>query len=214
MAPSNRKITVVFGVRKYRTLSAFRNQAIKVSADIAAYPLIFVTPNPTVASVNTHLDTMDAAQVLVDTGGVNAVATRNAARNIVMEDMHAWERYVQGLIAAETDFDQKMVIAVSSGLDIRVNGVRVKKDLELTQLITPGMMKMVARAAGPKAAYEWQMSQNNGTSWTTLPVTNVAKTTVSGLTAGLRYLFRFRSTVKNVTSGWSTSESFIYTINP
>lgn len=208
MAPLNRKINVIFGVGKYRTLDAFRGQAIKVSADIAAYTLIFVTPVPAVSAVNADIAALDAAEVLVQTREVNAVATRNAARNVVTEDMHAWERYVQGLIAAEPDPDQKMIIASSSGFDIKVNGVRVKRDLTIVQQTTPGLVKLVARAAGTGAAYSWQMSTNNGTTWIDLPITNVAKTTVSGLSTGTRYVFRFRSTIKNVTSAWCPQISF------
>lgn len=214
MAPLNRKINVSFGISKYRSQGAFKGQATKVSADIAAYTLIFVTPNPTVASVNGHLAALDAAQILVEIRAENGVSTRNAAHNVVVADMRAWERYVQALIDAEPDPDQKMIIASSSGFDVKINGTYAKPDLKITPIATPGMANLVGKAAAKTAAYEWQMSSNNGTIWTTLPVTNSAKTTISGLIAGTRYVFRFRSTVKNVTSGWCTAVSFIYTVNP
>ncbi len=209
MAPLNRKITVVFGISKYRSYGAFRMKATHVSADIAAYTTIFATPSPTVSAVNGHISAMDAAQILVETRAENGVATRNAARTLVTDDMETWVAYVQGLIRVEPDPEQQMIIASSSGLDIKVNGVRVKPSLAVKQLITPGMVKLVGQSAALKAAYQWQMSINNGVSWTDLPVTNVANTTVSGLTSGARIVFRFRSTVKNVTSGWSLAVSFV-----
>ena len=214
MAPLNRKINVAFGFGKYRSQSAFNGQATKVSADIAAYTLIFVTPDPAVSAVNADIASLAAAQILVETRAANGVATRNAAHNVVVSDMRGWERYVQSLIDAEPDPDQKMIIASSSGFDVKVNGVYAKPDLKITQLNTPGMVKLVGKAPAKTAAYEWQMSSNNGTTWITLPVSNSTKTTVSGLIAGTRYVFRYRSTVKNVTSGWCSPVSFIYTINP
>ena len=209
MAPLNRKITVVFGISKYRSYGAFRSKSTHVSADIGAYTTIFVTPSPTVSAVNGHISAMDAAQILVETRAENGVATRNAARTVVREDMESWVAYVQGLIRAEPDPEQQMIIATSSGLDIKVNGAYVKPLLKATQMPTPGAVKLVAQAAGNRAAYEWQMSTNNGTTWVDLPTNNTASTTVTGLAVGTRLLFRFHSVVKNEISTWSYSVSVI-----
>ncbi len=214
MAPLNRRINVVFGISKYRRLGEFRNKVIGIKADIANYTAIFATPLPTVLQVNTDFTALDTAQALVETRAPNGVATRDAARKTVTDDMRAWQRYVQGLIDAETDPDQKLIIANSSGFDITVNGVRVKPDFKVIQMATPGTVKLVARSAGMRAAYSWQMSANNGSTWTDLPITNVANTSVAGLTLGARYVFRFRSVVKNVTSPWSFTVSVVMQINP
>jgi hypothetical protein len=59
----------------------------------------------------------------------------------------------------------------------------------------------VPRRAG--AFYEWSTSSDGGKTWTPIATTNTAKTLVSGLTAGTTVSFRYRTTLKNVTSDWS-----------
>ncbi len=208
MAKKKKIIVVVFSLVKYRRLGDFKYKIVGISADIDANTTIFVTPVPTVASVNGHLVDLDGAQALVQQRVPGGVATRNAAYNVVLVDIRSWLRYVQDLIDKEPDPEQQMIIATSSGFDIKVNGAINKPDLKVVQT-GPNTVKLVARSAASRAAYSWQMSINNGTTWTDLPVTNAAKTTVSGLTAGTRYVFRFRSTVKNVVSNWSYTVSIV-----
>ena len=62
------------------------------------------------------------------------------------------------------------------------------------------MAKLVAKAVKRGAAYEWEMSSDGGKTWVTVAKSTVANTTVSGLVAGTLYMFRFRSTVGQVTS--------------
>ncbi len=209
MATLKRRVVVVFSLVRYRRLGDFRYKTGGISADIAAATGVFATPVPTVLVVNGHITAFDAAQVLVETRAINGVATRNAAYNVVVDDMRAWLRYVQALIDAEPDPEQQLIIANSSGFDVRVNGVYIKSPFKVTQLPTPGMVKLAAISAGSRAAYNWQVSSNNGATWADLPITNIAKTTATGLTSGARYIFRFRSVVKNVVSGWCLPVSIV-----
>jgi hypothetical protein len=67
----------------------------------------------------------------------------------------------------------------------------------------PQEVVLRAKAAKGHAVYEWQSSSDGGKTWIALAPTTQANTTLSGLTLGVAYQFRFRTTVKRVTSDWS-----------
>ncbi len=209
MATLKKRITVVFSLTRYRRLGDFRFKVMGVSATIAGNTTIFATPVPTVLVVDGHISDFDDAQTLVEQRALGAVAVRDEAMNIVVDDMRAWVRYVQGLVDAAADFEAGMIIAEASGFDIKVNGVYIKPPLRVVQTPTPGTIRLIAIAAGSRSAYEWQQSINNGTTWTNLQTTNVANTTVTGLNSGTRYAFRFRSIVNNTPSAWSSVVSIV-----
>ena len=79
----------------------------------------------------------------------------------------------------------------------------MKPELRIKLTDNPNVIKLIAIAAGKRAAYEWQQSTNNGVSWTTLFTTTKASAEVRGLASRTSYLFRFRSVVGTFTSGWS-----------
>jgi hypothetical protein len=54
----------------------------------------------------------------------------------------------------------------------------------------------------PAPFYEWWMS-TDGKTWVAIATTNTAKTVVPGLTAATTVSFRYRTTLRNVTSEWS-----------
>ena len=209
MAKLKKRVTVVLSLTRYNRLGDFRYKVVGVSADIAANPTLFATPLPTVATVDTNIGLMDDGQALVEQRKPGGVDARDAAYNVVVDNVRTWLRYVQNLIDAEPDPIQQMLIANSSGFDIRVNGVYIKPPLRIIPLETPGQLKLLAVAAGQRAAYSWQMSSNNGASWVDLPVTNSASTTVTGLATGARLLFRYHYTVKNIAGPWSFNVSVI-----
>ena len=203
MTQLKKRVVVVFNLSKVRRLGDFRYKVGGISNAIGGNTTVFATPLPTVLIVNGHITAMDAAQADVELRLQGSVAIRNAAFNVVVSDIRAWVRYVQALIDAEPDYEQQLIIAGSSAFDTRVNGVYIKPPLKAIALPTPGSVKLTAVSAGKNAAYNWQQSINNGSTWVELPPTNVANTAVSGLNAKASYLFRFRSVVKNVVSAWS-----------
>jgi hypothetical protein len=61
---------------------------------------------------------------------------------------------------------------------------------------TSGTVKLAARAAGPRASYEWEWSIDGGKTWMQLPPTLQSKTTLTGVAPGTNAEFRFRSVTK------------------
>lgn len=202
MAKDKKRAMAVFNISKLRRLGDFREKVELILADIGGNTTLFPTPSPTVAIVNGHISNLADAQVLVGQRVPGSVAVRNEAYSVVVTDIRNWQRYVQGLADVAT-FEQAVILITSAGFDLRVNGVYIKPDLRIMLTVNPNVIRLIAKSAGKGAAYEWQQSINNGVLWTNLPVTNVANLQVGGLTSKATYLFRFRSTVKGVTSGWS-----------
>ncbi len=215
MAKSKKRPLAVFRFRSYLILGVFIQQLRDVLADIDAQATIFVTPDPTTASVEANIVLLIEAETNVGKRVVGSVQARNNAYSVVKDDVYALLRYVQALADAAASEDASKAIITASGFDLRVNGVIQKPALAIKPTATPGMVKIVAKAVAKRAAYEWQMSSNNGASWTAVGTTLGAHTTAMGLAAGTRYLFRFRSTTpKEGTSGWSAPTVYIYTLPP
>ena len=78
----------------------------------------------------------------------------------------------------------------------------MKADLTTKPGKASGQVTLEAKAAKGKASYDWEYS-TDGKTWTPLPTTLVAKTTVSGLTPLTTYSFRHRVlTQKDGQSDW------------
>ncbi len=70
-------------------------------------------------------------------------------------------------------------------------------------------MKLMAKAVRRGAAYQWEMSADGGVTWVSIGITTIADTKVPGLTRGATYMFRLRSTVGRVTSGYCDPISYM-----
>src|SRR4051812_21472650 len=183
MATAKRRVVVVFNIAKFRRLGDFRYKVTGIAGDLAANSTIFTTLVPTIIVFNGHVAAMDAAQAQVVQRIVGAKAVRNAAYTVVADDVRSWLRYVQGLIDLAPSEEEALIIATSSGFDVKVNGVFEKPALTVKATINPTTVKLVAKAVPGKkrASYEWQMSTNSAVTWINLPTTLVANTKVGGL---------------------------------
>lgn len=208
MATDKKRPTASFNFKAYRRFGDFRDKVGTISANIAGNTTLFATPSPTVLVVNGHIVAMNDAQVLVGQRVPGSKAVRDNAFQVVKTDIRGWLRYVQGLADAGS-YEQAIILITSAGFEVKVNGIFMKPDLRIKLTNNFSVIKLIAKSAGPRGAYEWQQSINNGASWTNLPTTTKANTEVSGLTAKTSYLFRFRSVVKSVTSSWSNPVSII-----
>jgi hypothetical protein len=64
-------------------------------------------------------------------------------------------------------------------------------------------------AASPRPAYYgWRISLNGGQTWT-VSGTNDCYTDFSGIPSGTLIMVEYNTTVKNVTSAWSSSETLL-----
>jgi hypothetical protein len=157
-------------------------------------------PTPPLATVTSHLDSLEAAEALAKGPAKGAAAARDVAQKVVEDDLSGLKAYVAMIIAM--NIAQALAIMEAAGMTPKRFTPRHKALLALLMGAAPGQILMEAKAVGKSAAYEWQYSTDGAKTWTAMNMTNVAHTALLGATAGTTYSFRFRTTQKNVTTDW------------
>jgi hypothetical protein len=162
---------------------------------------IFANPTLALSLVAQHIDDLNAAEVLAQTKAKGAVQARDDKKAVVVDDLFVLKTYVQSLCR----LNQAIALTIIAAAGMSPKGFRLYHKPELSAVMgkIPLQVVLRAKAAKGKAAYEWAYSADSGKTWTAIPVTTSADTTVDGLAVGTSYQFRFRSTVKRVTSDWS-----------
>jgi hypothetical protein len=157
-------------------------------------------PTTTIAltTVSTDADALQTAQTAALTKGIGLAETRNHKLATVFTDLDTLRTNVQTVVDADTAHAAE--IAQACAMSLKKAPKRQKAQLAAKMTTTPGVAKLVAKAVKRGAAYEWEMSSDGGKTWVVVAKSTVASTTVSGLVAGTIYMFRFRSTVGQVTS--------------
>jgi len=166
----------------------------------------FTTPSPTLPTVTTDLNNLDAAESKALTKVKGAAEDRDSKKEIILKDARALLAYVQGV--ADNNLPNAETIIMSAGLSIKKKKMHVKGLLQTKQSQASGTILIIAKAAASRASYEWQMSPDM-INWTNLPSTLQAKTSVSGLTPLKTYYFRYKAVLKKGESDWSTFVSAV-----
>jgi hypothetical protein len=166
-------------------------------------------PNPPIAlaTVTGEIADLETAETAVKIRGKGAADTRNLKLKALMTSLKVLETYVQSIVAGNETEGQAIVQA--AGMGERRKTSRQKPALAAAMSPTFGLVALRAKAAGKRAAYEWQYSGDGGKTWVPIALTTLASTTVPNLAAGTTYLFRVRSTVGHVASDWSQTISFL-----
>lgn len=165
----------------------------------------FPTPPTAFIAVTGHITALQTAETLARTKVAGAAAARNIKYEVVLKDLRSYQNYVQGLADAAADRPTAIAIIEASGFGLRIEGVKVKPPLSAKLTNASGTVKLIAKSAGIKATYDWEMSLDNGLTYTALPSTLKAKTMPSGLPLYVRILFRFRTLNGLGLSPWSTA---------
>ena len=167
---------------------------------------IWVTdPAPKLAKVTDDLDGLEAAEVKARIGGAGAVKARDLQKDVVECDLLGLHWCVQQAVFANPG-KEDLVIA-SAGMTRKLVTSTTKDPLSARMGV--GEVIIEAKSAGQRAGYEWQMSSDGGVTWVTFGFTQMADTSVPGLTVGKVYHFRVRTTVKRTTSDWSPAIAFM-----
>jgi hypothetical protein len=183
-------------------------QAKTLYAEIAANPGFFPVPDPTMAVANANLAKLEAAETVALTKAKGAVEARDLALRAVLDDMHHIKAYVQKMADANPTSAEAIIAA--STLGVRKARVHSKQDLQAKHGTVSGTVHLVAKAVSPRAAYAWQVSLDQKT-WTDVPQTMQAHTSVPNLPVGITHYFRSRSLTKSGTSDWSQIVSIVVT---
>jgi hypothetical protein len=154
---------------------------------------------------------LDKAEAAAANRGKAEVKARNATYTNLKKSLRATRAAVQGLCDAAPDAAHAEAIAVAASLGVKNKPVRTKAPFA-GKAAGNGVVKLYVKVPGKRGArvyYEWRMSTDGGTTWTSLPGTNVSSTQVQGLTWGQKVLFESRTTLQNVPSAWSQSISVL-----
>ena len=125
---------------------------------------------------------LDTAETATKTRAIGTVAARNAARSDLLSQIHAARALVQS--AADADPAHAEAMITSAGMAVRKPTTHTTAPFNATQGPTSGPFVPVANAARRRASYDWQWSPDGGKTWTELPLTLQAKTTVAGIRCG------------------------------
>lgn len=166
----------------------------------------FPTPNPSLATVTTDINALDAAESVALNRAKGSAGARDVQKAVVDKDLYGLQAYVQSI--ADANPANAIAIIESAGMSVRRIGIRQKGDFEVKHGKASGSVILSAKSAGPRASYEWEVSNDN-VNWRDLPDTIKSRTTVSGLTPGATFHFRFRSITKNGEGSWSQVVSIV-----
>ena len=203
MAKKNRRPIAVFQFSKFAKIHDFIAKIRAIILSMTNAPLIFVTPNPTLASVTTDVNALDVAQTEAETRVVGATGQRDIKYVTVVQDVHDVVAYVQKVADEAGNVVTAEAIINASGLAVKINGVFQKPPLEARRGLLSGTVDLVAKAGKQRETHEWQMSTNNGASWTNLTSTLRCRTLVTGLTRLTTVYFRHRLITKTGPGDWS-----------
>jgi hypothetical protein len=167
----------------------------------------FPNPSPPLATVTADLDALEAAEVVAQSRAKGTAKARNHKKKIVQDDLMALKAYAMQIASQHPE--RAGEIYESAAMALKRYTPRPMPEISAQMGAEPGEVMLRAKAAGRRAAYEWQMSSDGGATWTTIGTTTVADTHVLGLTAGKTYAFRVRKTVKHTTADWSQVISFV-----
>ncbi len=154
-----------------------------------------------VAAINTGYTTLNTTETAVKARTQGTVAVRDVAKANLLTSLHAGKSYVQS--KADANLPQGQAIIESSSLAVRKTTIRQKAVFAAKAGAVSGSVDLTAKVVARRSSYEWDWSADGGKTWTTLPSTLQAKTTVPNLPVGTNASFRFRAVTKAGEGDWS-----------
>jgi hypothetical protein len=167
----------------------------------------FPMPDPVITAFGDALTKYGAAETAAQTRAKGTIPARNAARVVFLGAIHALKARIQSV--ADATPEQAEAIITSTTLSTKKTTIRQKQTFTVEYGSTSGTVHVIAKAAGPRAAYEWQFSTDGGKTWSQVPNTLQAKTTIIGLPVATTVLFRYRVTTPKGMGDWSQPTSIL-----
>ncbi len=183
--------------------------AQKVHDQMAANTSTLPVPNPALTVLQTQIDALNTDQALVKARSTGSVADRDAAMKTVAISLNSERGYVEGVCNANPS--NAATIVEDAGMFLRTVPTREKPPLAVKAGKVSGSVVVVAKATKGAKANDWQQSIDGGKTWTDLPATTKATTTVQSLQPGTTVEFRQRVLTKTGVSDWGQTISHLVT---
>lgn len=200
---AHRSIAVLKLPRPVAVLVSVAKAVVVAMTGNAAFP----NPQPTLAAIQTAIADLEAAEAAAQARTKGAVATRNQKRKALVTLLEQLRGYVQTV--ADADAERAPALIQSAAMNVRKVTARAPRVFAVKQGSVSGALVLVTASAGHRASYEWEYSADAGKTWQAMPPTLQAKTSVTGLSAGTTYSFRYRSVTKAGASDWSAPVSTV-----
>jgi hypothetical protein len=196
---------VFAAIKPCRNVSQYATQCEAIANRLDGNPYV-PNPTPSPSVVRGHVKQLRALETAARGGPVGAAAERDVVLSILRSDMNQLKASVQA--AADQNQVESRAVIESAGMYVAKQYTRHTAPIAVRYGKVPGIVFVVAKSAGRRATYHWQMSTNQA-DWIDLPDTVVAKTSVEGLTAATFYYFRVRTLTRAGLSEWSMVASVI-----
>jgi hypothetical protein len=153
----------------------------------------FTNSVPTAAVLKTTADGLGQANAKAETGGTADVAERNSQRKAAEELVDEFVAYVRTTVRAQAgDAATATAMITSVALSVRKRSTAKKPPLAAKYGPVSGAVLLVALAVAKSAMYWYEYSLDQK-SWTSVPQIMKASITITGLTPGQVYYFRFHA---------------------
>jgi len=167
----------------------------------------FPNPSPALTIISAAITALQAAETATLARTKGAATTRNERRTDLVALLQQLRTSVQ--TTADGNAANAPSIIQSAGMAVRKTPARKPRVFSLKAGAVSGTVKIVAPAAARRASYEWQYSVDGGKTWTALPGTLQAKTSVSGLTAGSTVEVKYQALTRTGEGNWSAPISML-----
>jgi len=187
------------------TAAGWLTKSKAVCTAATASPATFASIAALLTQLGTDSGLLDTAQSKAANKGSVETKARNAQWRVLQKSLRAFVAGVQGLCDGAPDVAHAQAIAAAAGLDPKLPSVHTTPTFR-GKALGNGAVRLYGRRPVPRrtgAFYEWSMSSDGGKTWVAVATTNSAQTLVEGLTSATTVSFRYRSTLKDVTSEWS-----------
>lgn len=179
-------------LRLPRDAEALYVRCVAILAAILADPARFVTPYPPATEVNDDLKALALALQAAVGGGVAETTAVEVAAAKVRQDFELLGKYVQTVVRAGPIEDAPAIISSVLMFESNLGKRPPKAELAARHGETTGTAVLTALAVLSAVAYFWEYSLDQ-TSWVSAGPTGQAQRTLTGLTPGAAYYFRFRA---------------------
>ena len=168
----------------------------------------FGTPSPTLATITTNVNALEAAHIAAKGGGKDDTANMRAKEAVLDLSLKLLGYYVE-IIASANPANAEAII-LSAGMDVRGKGGNKVRGFEVSATGNIGEVRL-QREGVIRGSYEYQMSIDISTdaNWQRIYSGTRNRFVKSGLASGTRYYFRAAGIDKNGLSPWSSVKTMI-----
>jgi hypothetical protein len=167
----------------------------------------FSAPVPSLAALRDQAAKVEVAEQRIGTRAKGAAAARDIQREILIGMLETECFYVQTLANASPD--QAVALIEAAGLSVAATPVRNQAILRVKSGIPSGTVELNANATAlagktaKKTCFNWQWTADGGATFTSVPTTPHAKTTVANLPSLTRVGFRVSTSTIKGPEEWS-----------